>query len=62
MSVPKKKKSHSKARMERAHQALEPIALSKGPDGQARRPHTLDMKTGMYGDRRIFTPAQLADE
>jgi large subunit ribosomal protein L32 len=69
MSVPKKKKSHSKARMERAHQHLTPLVLSKGDSpvncqhcGSSRRSHTLCPHCGYYGKKQIFTPAALADE
>ena len=55
MSVPKKKKSHSKARMERAHQALKPIALATCTRcGAARRPHTICGNCGTYRDRTVI--------
>ena len=55
MSVPKKKKSHSKARKERNHQALTPIGLGKCPRcGNARRPHTVCANCGTYRDKVVI--------
>jgi large subunit ribosomal protein L32 len=55
MSVPKKKTSHSKARMRRNHQALSPKILATCPRcNVARRPHTVCSNCGAYGEKTIF--------
>ena len=55
MSVPKKKKSHSKARMERAHHALTPICLATCTRcGAARKSHTICGNCGTYRDRTVI--------
>ncbi len=55
MSVPKKKKSHSRTRMTRNHHALKPIALATCPRcGNARRPHTICSNCGTYRDKTVI--------
>ena len=55
MAVPKRKKSHSTTRMQRAHQALKPIALATCTRcGNARRPHTICGNCGTYRDRTVI--------
>lgn len=55
MSVPKKKKSHSRTRMTRNHHALTPIALATCPRcGNARRPHTICSNCGTYRDKTVI--------
>lgn len=52
MGVPKKRKSHSKTRMGRAHLALKPIHLGSCPRcGEMRRPHTVCANCGTYATR-----------
>ncbi len=52
MGVPKKRKSHSRTRMHRNHQALRRLCLSTCPKcGTARRPHTICDTCGFYRDR-----------
>ena len=52
MGVPKKRKSHSKTRMGRSHQALKVIMLNACPRcGENRRPHTICANCGTYATR-----------
>lgn len=55
MAVPKKKKSHSRTRTQRAHQALSPICLATCTRcGAARKSHTICGNCGTYRDRTVI--------
>lgn len=55
MAVPKKRKSHSRVRMRRSHDALRPLQLSACPRcGTSRRPHTVCDTCGHYRDRAVL--------
>ena len=55
MAVPKKKTSPSRRGMRRSHQALTTPAYVEDKDsGELRRPHHIDLKTGMYRGRQIL--------
>ncbi len=57
MAVPKRKVSPSRRNMRRAHHALKPNSFIEDKDtGELRRPHHLDLKTGMYRGRQVLTP------
>ena len=57
MAVPKRKTSPSKRNMRRSHDALGPNAYTEDKDtGELRRPHHVDLKTGMYKGRQVITP------
>ena len=57
MAVPKSKKSPSRRGMRRAHQRLKKTNLVEDKDsGELRRPHHIDLATGMYKGRQIFEP------
>ncbi len=57
MAVPKRKVSPSRRNMRRAHHALPKASYVEDKDsGELRRPHHLDLKTGMYRGRQILTP------
>lgn len=57
MAVPKKKTSKSRRNMRRAHDALQPPAYVEDQDsGELRRPHHIDLKSGMYRGRQILEP------
>lgn len=56
MAVPKKKTSPSKRGMRRSADALKVPAYVEDKDsGEFRRPHHIDLKTGMYRGRQILT-------
>ena len=55
MAVPKRKTSPSKRNIRRAHDALGKNAYVEDKDsGELRRPHHIDLKTGMYRGRQIL--------
>lgn len=57
MAVPKKKVSKSRRNMRRSHHALSSSAYVEDKDsGELRRPHHVDLKSGMYRGRQILQP------
>jgi large subunit ribosomal protein L32 len=59
MAVPKRKVSPSRRNMRRSHHALAPNSYIEDKDtGELRRPHHVDLKTGMYRGRQILTPKE----
>ena len=57
MAVPKRKVSPSRAGMRRSHHALKPNSYIEDKEtGEMRRPHHIDLKTGMYKGRQVLTP------
>lgn len=57
MAVPKKKVSKSKRDMRRSHHALKaPAYIEDQESGELRRPHHIDLKTGMYRGRQVLEP------
>lgn len=55
MAVPKRKTSPSKRGMRRSADALTaPTYIEDKNSGELRRPHHLDLKTGMYRGRQIL--------
>ena len=56
MAVPKRKTSPSKRGMRRSHDALTaPTYVEDKNSGELRRPHHIDLKTGMYRGKQIMT-------
>ena len=57
MAVPKRKVSPSRAGMRRSHQSLGANSYIEDKEtGELRRPHHVDLKTGMYNGRQVITP------
>ena len=57
MANPKKRKTHSKSRMGRAHLALKKVSLTKCPKcGEMRKPHTACQFCGTYKDKEVVKP------
>ena len=57
MAVPKRKTTPSKRGMRRSADALKQPAYVEDKDsGELRRPHHIDLKTGMYRGRQILQP------
>ncbi len=57
MAVPKSKITKSKRGMRRAHDAVNATAYIEDKDsGEMRRPHHVDLKSGMYRGRQILEP------
>ena len=57
MAVPRKKVSRAKRNTRRAHDALKRATYIEDQDsGELRRPHHIDLKTGMYRGRQVLEP------
>jgi large subunit ribosomal protein L32 len=55
MAVPKRKTSPAKRGMRRSADALKaPTYVEDKDSGELRRPHHIDLKTGMYRGRQIL--------
>jgi large subunit ribosomal protein L32 len=55
MAVPKRKTTPSRRGMRRAHDALSKNSYVEDKDsGELRRPHHIDLKTGMYRGRQVL--------
>jgi large subunit ribosomal protein L32 len=55
MPNPKRRHSHSRTRQRRAHDALNvPTFYLDKDTGEAKAPHRVDPKTGMYKGRQII--------
>lgn len=55
MAVPKRKTSPSRRGMRRAHDALGTNSYVEDKNsGELRRPHHVDLKTGMYRGRQVL--------
>jgi large subunit ribosomal protein L32 len=55
MAVPKRKVSPSKRGMRRSADALKrPAYIEDKDSGELRRPHHIDLKTGMYKGRQVL--------
>lgn len=55
MPNPKRRHSHSRTRQRRAHDALKtPQFYIDKDSGEARQPHRIDAKTGIYKGRQIL--------
>ncbi|MGC6499936.1 MAG: 50S ribosomal protein L32 [Henriciella sp.] len=55
MAVPKRKTTPSKRGMRRAHDRLQGNAyIEDAESGELRRPHHIDLKSGMYRGRQIL--------
>ncbi len=57
MAVPKRKTSRMKRGHRRSHDAISaPTYVEDKDSGELRRPHHVDLKTGMYRGRQILKP------
>ena len=57
MAFPKRKTSPSKRGMRRSADALKkPSYIEDKDSGELRRPHHIDLKTGMYRGRQVLKP------
>ncbi|RCL00522.1 MAG: large subunit ribosomal protein L32 [Candidatus Tokpelaia sp. JSC085] len=55
MAVPKRKTSPSKRGMRRSADSLKrPCHIEDKSSGELRRPHHIDLKTGVYRGRQVF--------
>jgi large subunit ribosomal protein L32 len=63
MAVPKKKVSPSRRDMRRSHHALSiPAVVEDKQTGEYRRPHHIDLKTGMYRGRQVLVRKAETDD
>lgn len=63
MAVPKRKTSPSRRGMRRSHDALTAPAIIEDKDtGEFRRPHHIDLKTGMYRGRQVIVQKTTSDD
>src|SRR5262249_51451499 len=61
MAVPKRKTSPSRRGMRRSADALaQPTYVEDKDSGELRRPHHIDLKTGMYRGRQVLKPKKEA--
>ena len=61
MAVPKRKTSPMKRGFRRSADALASASYVEDKDsGELRRPHHIDLKTGMYRGRQVLTPKESA--
>ncbi|RMF04525.1 MAG: 50S ribosomal protein L32 [Alphaproteobacteria bacterium] len=59
MAVPKRKVSPSRRGKRRSADALDqPTYIEDKDSGELRRPHHIDLKTGMYRGRQILEPKE----
>ena len=59
MAVPKRKTTPSKRGMRRSHDRLEGATYIEDKDsGELRRPHHIDLKTGVYRGRQVLEPKE----
>ena len=59
MAVPKSKITRMKRGMRRSHDSLkQPTYVEDQRSGELRRPHHIDLKTGMYRGRQVLTPKE----
>jgi large subunit ribosomal protein L32 len=59
MAVPKRKTSPSRRGMRRAHDAVKKATyIEDAKTGELRRPHHVDLKTGMYRGKQILKPKE----
>lgn len=57
MAVPKRKTTPSKRGLRRSSMALRrPAYVEDAETGELRRPHHIDLKSGMYRGRKICEP------
>ncbi|MGL4280227.1 MAG: 50S ribosomal protein L32 [Albidovulum sp.] len=57
MAVPKKKVSRMKRGQRRSADAIAaPSYIEDKNTGELRRPHHIDLKTGLYRGRQVLTP------
>ena len=59
MAVPKRKVTRAKRGMRRSSDALKnPTYVEDKSSGELRRPHHVDLKTGMYRGRQVLAPKE----
>ena len=54
MAVPKKRTSKAKRNMRRSHDSIKAPNIVVEADGSIRRPHRLNLETGVYRGRQVI--------
>lgn len=63
MAVPRKKVTRQKRDQRRSHDALgRPTVIEDKESGEFRRPHHIDLKTGMYRGRQVIVQKVESDD
>lgn len=63
MAVPRRKTTPQKRGQRRAHDALSrPTVIEDRDSGEMRRPHHIDLKTGMYRGREVIVQKVEAED
>lgn len=62
MAVPKKRTSKAKRNMRRAHDGISAPRFIVEADGSVRRPHRVNLETGLYRGRQIITESKKEEE
>lgn len=60
MAVPKKKTSKAKS-FRRAHDSISAINIVVEADGTVRRPHRMNLETGVYKGRQVLKTEESSD-
>ena len=55
MAVPKKRTSKAKRNMRRSHDSIKAPNIIVEADGTVRRPHRLNLETGVYRGRQVLS-------
>ena len=58
MAVPKKRTSSAKRNMGRSHDGISAPSFIVEADGSVRRPHRVNLETGLYRGRKILADAK----
>ena len=62
MAVPKKRISKAKRNMRRSHDGISAPTFVVDADGTVRRPHRVNLETGLYRGRQVITEAKKDEE
>jgi len=58
MAVPKKRTSKAKRNMRRSHDGISAPSFIVEADGTVRRPHRVNLETGLYRGRKVLADAK----
>lgn len=63
MAVPRRKTTPQKRNQRRSHDALSlPTVIEDKDSGEFRRPHHIDLKTGMYRGRQVIVQKSASED
>ena len=61
MAVPKKRTSKAKRNMRRSHDSIKAPNIIVEADGSIRRPHRLNLETGVYRGKQVLANDEATD-